>query len=295
MICVCPKCGKKFNSEQQMCEHCGCKIKICSECGNVVEEFSQSCDFCGLEFAMEENIREEKERKATEQAKKEAAILEVYCEKINKKISLIATIAAIAAIILFVVAVAKVFTASFEKLIEQKLSISEYYSQITTLIIFGAIFLVINIVLSNCRHLFSLYFVSKKIKEMNFDIDTYLKTVSLEDLVFDSSKKILIMRYIKEPFYKNSEFWKLVVDVILKIAMIILFCKGAWLIAENYLNAQLWTESFIGGVHPQFKFSLNESLIAGFIVLLGEICFDMFVRNEGGSLTDWIQKQKKKQ
>ncbi len=288
MICVCPECGKKFDSDKKRCEHCGCEIKICPECGNVVKADLQSCDFCGLEFDIAEKLNEEKERKEIEQVKKDAAIVEAYCEKVNKRIGYISLIALVVSIILFVIAGYKIFTADVEKLFEQKVSTQDYYSQIETSIVFGAIFLALNIVIADMKHIFAIHFVSKKIKEINFDIDKFIKIISMDDMVFDISKKILIMRYIKEPFYTDIEFWKLVGSVILKIIMVILFCKGAWIMLEEYLAAKLWT-----GAQAQFELKINESLIVGFILLFVQIFYDIFLMKQEESLTKWVKKQKK--
>ncbi|MBR2449732.1 MAG: zinc ribbon domain-containing protein [Clostridia bacterium] len=288
MICVCPECGKKFDSDKKHCEHCGCEIKICAECGNVVKADLQSCDFCGLEFGVAEKLNEEKERKAIEQVKKDVVAIEAYCEKVNKKIGFISVIAVVVSIILFVIAGYKIFTADVEKLFEQKISMQDYYSQVETSIVFGAVFLALNFILADMKHVFALYFVSKKIKELNFDIDTFIKTVSLDDVIFDSSKKILIMRYIKEPFYKDIEFWKLVGSVILKIVMVILFCKGAWIILEEYLVSRL-----LIGTQAQFKFAINESLIVGFILIFVQLFYEIFLMKQEEALTEWVKKQKK--
>lgn len=291
MICTCPECGKKFDSEKKRCNHCGCTIKVCPECGNIVKEDLQICDFCGMEFASIEKINEEKKRKITKQVKKDAAVLNSYCERITTNISKLSALLLVLALVLFAVAVIKAFTIDLEKLFEQKISASDFRDKIKNYVIFGGILLSLSFIIKNLNHIFAFPFVSKKVKELNFNIDEYIKTISVQDVAFDLSKTNLIIRYVKESFYLDKEFWKLVIYVIFQVIVIYLICKGVWIIGEEFLISKLWT-SLIGS-QPKFNFNINSTLIYGFIGEFVLVLYNVFLLTPEESILSWINTQKK--
>ena len=48
---TCPECGQLAEMNNNICEHCGVKVKICPDCGTALDLSTEICDFCGISLA----------------------------------------------------------------------------------------------------------------------------------------------------------------------------------------------------------------------------------------------------
>lgn len=296
MLVNCPNCGEKTALLNNVCEHCGSKVKKCTECGNVVLNDALTCDYCGFKFESEDELKKQKEKEHEFKVRKKA---DTYITNLSTSFTKSNRIATLFILIMFgLLALTVGICYKFGNI--DKLDANEVFERLLNadstknkaLIALGCALFAFFIV----QILSPLWFekssktLLSQMKNDKFDINTYCLACSKD--IKNHEKKItegflitfltVIKCDLDAGFKRKRELSNIITAVIILVGEVLIFLGLK-------ANIDAYFAAVILSGRNAFSFDFNFLLIVGLIAqILGIIISNIDARKIGKNLTNWL-------
>lgn len=298
MVVSCPGCGKKTALLNNVCEHCGIKVKKCIECGNIMKESQTICDYCGYSFEQtkEKEVEQTKETGISKELRKTAVDLIAFAQSENKKYNRLGKVFGSFGFVFFILIMA--ICALHDKLFENANSLSSVASTVficKIILVLSGILFILSLLFKEFRGLFSVGAISRQIDAKKFDYNSYYKHPSIGKKIFASIdfedwgdiQLINAIRYKTDPSTKTTK---------LILALVQLICRIIACLCVYIALEPLWLEIMVG-----FSFGNglgNEvvvPLIVAVVFFVAEFIVNTFLDKDLNIALKWMREQQKEQ